>query len=233
MRLQGKVALISGGARGMGAVEARLFVKEGAKVAIADVLQDEGNSLEAEISNAGGDAFFVNLDVTSEDAWSRAIAEVVAKYGRLDILVNNAGMLASDDLDRMDYAGVSAQFQVNAVGPLRVTNALRPNLKEGSKVVIVTSRMGSMADNNSGRMYGYRMSKAAVNMVGKGLSRDLAPLGVAVLLLHPGFVRTEMTGGRGNWNAEDAAQSMLARIKELQLGQSGAFWHADGTQLPW
>jgi NAD(P)-dependent dehydrogenase (short-subunit alcohol dehydrogenase family) len=93
--------------------------------------------------------------------------------------------------------------------------------------------MGSVSDNNTGRMYGYRMSKAALNMAGKGLSRDLAPEGIAVLLLHPGYVRTDMTGGRGNWNATDAANSMLGRIKELELSQSGAFWHADGTQLPW
>jgi NAD(P)-dependent dehydrogenase (short-subunit alcohol dehydrogenase family) len=93
--------------------------------------------------------------------------------------------------------------------------------------------MGSISDNNSGRMYGYRMSKAALNMAGKGLSRDLAPDGIAVLLLHPGYVRTQMTGGRGHWSAEESAKFMLGRIKELQIGQSGAFWHADGTQLPW
>jgi NAD(P)-dependent dehydrogenase (short-subunit alcohol dehydrogenase family) len=215
--------LVTGANRGIGMALCEAFVAQGDEVIAA-----------CRSSSAGLEALgcrVENLDVC-EDASAEGLAERL-KGVTLDILVNNAGMLASDDLDRMDYAGVSAQFQVNAVGPLRVTNALRPNLKEGSKVVIVTSRMGSMADNNSGRMYGYRMSKAAVNMVGKGLSRDLAPLGVAVLLLHPGFVRTEMTGGRGNWNAEDAAQSMLARIKELQLGQSGAFWHADGTQLPW
>jgi len=152
---------------------------------------------------------------------------------RLDILVNNAGLMAPDDLDRMDFDAINAQLQVNALGPLRVSAALRGNLGRDSKVVIVTSRMGSLSDNNSGRMYGYRMSKAAVNMVGKGLSRDLAPDGIAVLLLHPGFVRTEMTRGRGNWDAPEAAASMIARINELQLGQSGAFWHADGTQLPW
>jgi len=152
---------------------------------------------------------------------------------RLDILVNNAGLMAPDDLDRMDFDAINAQLQVNALGPLRVSAALRGNQGRDSKVVIVTSRMGSLSDNNSGRMYGYRMSKAAVNMVGKGLSRDLAPDGIAVLLLHPGFVRTEMTRGRGNWDAPEAAASMIARINELQLGQSGAFWHADGTQLPW
>jgi NAD(P)-dependent dehydrogenase (short-subunit alcohol dehydrogenase family) len=93
--------------------------------------------------------------------------------------------------------------------------------------------MGSVSDNNTGRMYGYRMSKAALNMMGKGLSRDLEPEGIAVLMLHPGYVRTDMTGGRGNWSSTDAVNSMLGRIKELELSKSGAFWHADGTQLPW
>lgn len=171
------------------------------------------------------------LDIC-DDASVAALAKTLGST-TIDLLIHNAGQMQRDDLDQMDLKALTEQFEVNAVGPLRLTIALRPHLKKGSKVALITSRMGSVSDNNTGRMYGYRMSKAALNMAGKGLSRDLAPEGIAVLLLHPGYVRTDMTGGRGNWNATDAANSMLGRIKELELSQSGAFWHADGTQLPW
>jgi NAD(P)-dependent dehydrogenase (short-subunit alcohol dehydrogenase family) len=93
--------------------------------------------------------------------------------------------------------------------------------------------MGSIDDNNSGGMYGYRMSKAAVNIAGVSLARDLAPRGIAVALLHPGFVRTEMTGGRGNVDPPEAARGLIARIDELTLETSGGFWHASGKRLPW
>jgi NAD(P)-dependent dehydrogenase (short-subunit alcohol dehydrogenase family) len=121
---------------------------------------------------------------------------------------------------------------VNALGPLRVTRALLPNLVGGSKVVIVTSRMGSIADNGSGGYYGYRMSKAAVNAAGVSLARDLAPRGITVLLLHPGMVATEMTGASGIPVAESVA-GLLARIDELGQQASGSFHHANGETLPW
>ena len=171
------------------------------------------------------------LDVTDTDsvaALSRALD------GRLiDVLINNAGVLYGDTLQALNYEAMETQFQVNALGPLKVTQGLLGNLQSGSKVVIVTSRMGSMADNTSGRSYGYRVSKAAVNMVGTNLAHDLAPDGIAVLLLHPGYVRTGMTGGRGNWEAEEASKAMVARIDELTLKQTGSFWHAEGQQIPW
>ena len=115
----------------------------------------------------------------------------------IDILINNAGILRHDGLSSLNVAEIQDQFAVNALGPLLITHALLSKLSTGSKVVIVTSRMGSVGDNTSGGMYGYRMSKSAVNMAGMSLSRDLKPKGVAVALLHPGFVRTDMTGGNG------------------------------------
>jgi NAD(P)-dependent dehydrogenase (short-subunit alcohol dehydrogenase family) len=103
----------------------------------------------------------------------------------------------------------------------------------GSKVGILTRRMGSIADNGSGAYYGYRMSKAAVNAAGVSLARDLAPRGIAVLLLHPGFVRTDMTGHGGNVEPHEAARDLLSRIDELDLASSGTFRHANGEELPW
>ena len=150
----------------------------------------------------------------------------------LDIVINNAGILRGDNLDSIDFDAMEEQFRVNAIGPLRVVQAIRNNLHEGSKVGIVTSRVGSIDDNSSGNNYGYRCSKAAANMVGKNLQHDLAPQGIAVALLHPGLVATEMTGGKGV-TAEDSAAGLIARMDELSMQNSGNFWHAEGYQLPW
>jgi NAD(P)-dependent dehydrogenase (short-subunit alcohol dehydrogenase family) len=106
-------------------------------------------------------------------------------------------------------------------------------MKSGGKIGILSSRVGSMADNTSGGNYGYRMSKAAVNMAGVNLAHDLKPLGVAVFLLHPGFVQTEMTGGRGHIGPDESARGLIARLDALGMDESGTFWHADGSQLPW
>jgi len=170
-----------------------------------------------------------SLDVTDE-------ASVQAFAGRVDgvdVLVNNAGVLAQETLDNLDTDSIRRQFEVNALGPLRVTAALRPKLNKGGKVAIITSRMGSVSDNTSGSMYGYRMSKAAVNMAGKSLAEDLKGDQVAVALLHPGFVRTEMTGGNGMVGPDESARGLVARIDELDLEHTGTFWHANGEKLPW
>ncbi len=150
----------------------------------------------------------------------------------LDVLVNNAGILRRDALGELDFEDMLEQYRVNTLGPLRVTEALLPNLGEGSKVVIITSRVGSIEDNASGGYYGYRASKTAVNQIGTNLKHDLLPRGIAVALLHPGLVATEMTGGQGISPAE-SARGLIQRIDELDLGRSGGFWHAEGYELPW
>ena len=151
---------------------------------------------------------------------------------RLDWLVNNAGILSAESLDSLDFDAMERQFRVNALGPLRVTAALLPLLGPGSKVGIVTSRMGSIGDNTSGGYYGYRMSKAAVNMAGVSLARDLQQRQIAVALLHPGMVSTDMTGGRGV-PVEQSANGLIRRMDSLDMSHTGAFWHAEGQLLPW
>lgn len=151
----------------------------------------------------------------------------------VDILINNAGVLISDSFGDLAYEDIRLQFEVNAVGPLRVTEALSANLQAGSKVAMITSRMGSIADNTSGGLYGYRMSKAALNAAGVSLARDLAQRGIAVALLHPGFVQTEMVDFAGDISPAIAAERLAARIDELTLENSGSFWHSNGEQLPW
>ena len=150
----------------------------------------------------------------------------------IDILINNAGILRRDAFGEMDYDAMLEQYRVNTLGPLRVTEVLADNLAKGSKVVIVSSRVGSIEDNGSGGNYGYRASKAAVNMVGMNLKHELLPRGIAIAVLHPGLVATEMTGGMGISPVESAA-GLIQRIDELSLEVSGGFWHAEGYALPW
>ena len=151
---------------------------------------------------------------------------------RIDVLINNAGILEPTGLDDLDVDSIRRQFEINSLGPLRVTRALLDNLPSGSKIAIITSLMGSMGDNTSGGHYGYRMSKAAVNAAGLSLSHDLRSRHIAVAMLHPGMVATEMTGRRGV-QAEQSARGLLERIDSLTLDDSGTFWHADGRVLPW
>jgi short-subunit dehydrogenase len=171
-----------------------------------------------------------NIDVSSGQS-IELLRDQLANV-KLDWLINNAGILAVESLDDLNFETIEQQFRVNSMGPLRVTAALLDNLSDGSKVGIITSRMGSIDDNTSGGYYGYRMSKAAVNMAGASLAHDLRPRGVAVALLHPGMVATEMTGRQGIPPAESAS-GLIQRMDELQLDQSGSFWHANGELLPW
>ena len=172
-----------------------------------------------------------NMDVADQDSVA-AFAEGLGS-APIDILINNAGILTRETLEDLDWDRIRRQFEVNTLGPLRVTKALLPRLEAGSKVAIVSSRVGSIADNASGGNYGYRISKTAVNAAGMNLSHDLKPLGIAVILLHPGYVRTDMTSGNGHVEAAEAASGLIARIDELTLAETGSFRHASGEALPW
>jgi NAD(P)-dependent dehydrogenase (short-subunit alcohol dehydrogenase family) len=132
-----------------------------------------------------------------------------------------------------DLDAVRAQFELNAIAPLFLTRALASRLHPGSKVALITSRMGSIGDNTSGRYYGYRMSKAALNAAGVSLAHDLKPRGVAVVILHPGSVRTEMTRGQGMIEPDESVRGLLQRIDELELETTGRFLHQNGEILPW
>lgn len=150
----------------------------------------------------------------------------------IDVLINNAGILRRDEFGALDYDDMMAQYKVNTLGPLRVTEALRDNLDEGSKVAIVSSRVGSIGDNSSGNYYGYRASKTAVNQIGTNLMHEFKPRGIAVAILHPGLVATEMTGGQGI-SPEESAKGLIQRIDDLTMQTTGGFWHAEGYELPW
>jgi NAD(P)-dependent dehydrogenase (short-subunit alcohol dehydrogenase family) len=167
-----------------------------------------------------------------DDASVAAFAKRLAG-ARIDLLVNNAGILTRESLEDLDFARIRSEIEVNALGPLRITGALLPMMARGAKIGLITSLMGSMGDNGSGGMYGYRMSKAALNAAGVSLARDLAPRGIAVAILHPGYVATDMTSGRGSVTPADSVRGLLARLDTLTLETSGRFLRATGEPLPW
>ena len=224
MKTTTKTALVTGANRGIGLALCRLLRQRGdAVVAVCRCPSPELEALDTRV--------VADIDVTS-DAGVATLAKTLAGT-RLDLAILSAGILRDTGLDDLDMADVREQLEVNAVGPLRVAQALLPNLVPGSKLALITSRMGSIGDNGSGGAYGYRMSKAALNAAGMSLAIDLRPRGVAVAILHPGYVRTDMTGGGGNVDAGEAAQMLLARIDELGLETTGRFLHANGQPLPW
>jgi len=219
------ISIVTGGNRGIG-------------LALVALLRERGASVLATCRKASTELRALGVEIVegvelTEDA---GIEKLVAAVGNRDIelLINNAGIMNwPGSLAELDLAAVRRQFEVNALGPLRVTAALRARLAQGAKVGLITSRMGSIDDNGSGGAYGYRMSKAALNMAGKSLAVDLKAAGVAVAILHPGMVRTEMTGSHGQVEPLDAARGLLARLDAVTLETSGGFWHANGERLPW
>lgn len=152
---------------------------------------------------------------------------------RIDLLYCNAGVMHGERLGDIAFDRIREQLEVNSLGPLRAVEALLPNITEGGKIGLMTSRMGSIADNDSGSKYGYRMSKAALNAAGKSLAVDLAPKGVHVAILHPGFVRTAMTGYSGHIEPDEAARRLIGLMDALDAARSGRFFHSDGSELPW
>ncbi len=222
-----KTTLVTGANRGIGLALTQHLVARGENVIAvcrhgSEALEKTGARIEA------------GVDVTDDAALS-ALAQRLVDV-RIETLILNAGILAKESLGYIDADGfddMRRQFEVNTLGPLRVAQALLDRLGEGSKIGIITSRMGSVADNGSGGYYGYRASKAAVNAIGKSLAMDLKPRGIAVFLLHPGYVATDMVGGTGDVTPAQSAAQLVERLDNLGLSQTGSFWHANGSVLPW
>ena len=223
------IFLVTGANRGIGYEYCRQLQARGDEV-IA-VCRHSSDELET-LSKAAGVRVEAGIDISDESAVV-ALAETLEGQP-IDVLINNAGIYRQSSLASLDISGIRKQFEVNAIAPLNFTKSLLPNLTSGGKIVLMTSRMGSIADNTSGGSYGYRMSKAAVSMVGKSLALDLKDQGIAVAILHPGWVSTRMTNftERGI-SPEQSVEGLLARIDELTLSTTGTFWHANGEVLPW
>ena len=219
---------ITGSNRGIGLELCRQFLARGDNV--IGICREATDAMPA----LGVEAI-TGIDVS--DDGSVATLQNALGNRPIDVLINNAGIMGREKLPELDWEGIRRQFEINSLGPLRVTAALLDNLNRDAKIAIVTSRMGSIVDNTSGGGYGYRMSKAAVNIAGVSLARDLADRSVAVLMVHPGSVRTDLTAsvmsaGQGI-DVEESASGIIARIDELTVETTGRFMHAKGEPLPW
>lgn len=216
--------VITGAGRGIGLALTKYYLDRGDDVyGLCRKATPELNASAAKVVEG--------VDVADTENLASALAPLSSV--QIDVLINNAGVLGRESLDNIDVQGIQKQFMVNALGPLVVTQILAPHLQKGSKVAMITSRMGSMTDNGSGGYYGYRMSKAALNAAGVSLARDLGERGIAVALLHPGYVQTEMVSYGGDVSADVSAERLIQRIDALNINTSGTFWHANGEILPW
>jgi len=194
MRLEGKVALISGAARGMGAEEARIFAREGAKVVIGDISEDEGKAVEAQISETGGQALFVRLDVTQESDWTNAVDEAVSRFGKLDILVNNAGISSRAFTDDTGIDAWDKIMEVNSKGVFLGTRAAVPKMLEagGGSIVNISSIMGLVG--SAGGHPAYNASKGAVRIFSKAMAVRHGKDNIRVNSVHPGFMPPMASG---------------------------------------
>ena len=194
MRLDGKVAFISGGARGMGATEAKLFASEGAAVVFGDVLEKEGQRTEAEIIDSGGKGIFIHLDVASEKSWEKAISTTIDKFGKLNILVNNAGVSGRALIEDTSVEEWDRIMDVNAKGTFLGTKADLPELKkaDGASIINISSQLG-IVGSDLGVSAAYQASKGAVRLLTKATALEYASEGIRCNSVHPAPVNTELT----------------------------------------
>jgi cyclopentanol dehydrogenase len=226
MRLEGKVALISGAAGGQGAAEARMFAGEGAKVILADVMDQKGTSVAAEIREAGGDALFVHLDVTDESEWDAAVQMAVTTYGKLDILVNNAGIWRGGQVLETSSEHWDDIFAVNAKGVFLGTKAAIPEMrKAGGGSIINISSIASLVGGRGSTAYA--ASKGAVRIFSKSTAIQYASEGIRANSIHPGAIDVNMgqfndPGSRERW----ISATPLGRIASPQAIAYGALYLA-------
>lgn len=217
MRVAGKVALVSGGARGLGEAQAKLLAAEGAKVVIGDVLEEEGRKVEAEINELGGEAFFMPLDVTKTDDWNAIIAETVSRFGKLDVLVNNAGIGGRGGLEDMTEEEWDEVMAVNAKGVFLGTKLAMPELvKTGNgSIVNISSQMGIVGSDTSNP--GYQASKAAVHVFTKSIALRYATQGIRVNSVHPGPIDTPML--QAGFIDPERMKRVMSKVPMGRVGQ--------------
>ena len=240
MRLDGKVAIISGGAHGMGAEEARLFTSEGASVVISDVLEKEGQQVEAELVSSGGNATFVHADVTSEGDWERTVRAAVSRYGKLDILVNNAGIGSGAYPDPLDVEGWRRIMDVNATGAfLGMKYAIPEMMKASGGAIVNISSIAGFVGNPDDHP-AYNASKGALRIMTKVAAARYGPQGIRANSVHPGFISPMLSGGVGDpeeWEERRRRIPLGRRGKEREVANGVLFLASDeasyvtGTEL--
>jgi len=215
--------VITGANRGIGLELCKQLKEQGNKVIAAC------RKATTELTNLGVEVI-EGIDVNEQESINNLAQNL--QNTKIDVLINNAGVWGDEDIGGFDADKISSVIKTNAISPMMLTEALLDNLSSGSKVIMITSRMGSIADNESGGRYSYRMSKAALNAASKSLSIDLKDKDIAVGIIHPGHVATDMGGPQGI-PVEESASNIIARINECDLSNTGRFMHANGEELPW
>ena len=217
--------LITGANRGIGLEIVRQLKARGEDViATCRSSSPELNALSVRVET--------NIDITSGDSVIKLRDNL--NDTKIDVLIQNAGIAEFNSLNNLDPQSIVHQFEVNALSPLCFVQTMLGHLSKSAKIALISSRMGSIEDNNSGGSYGYRMSKVALCMAGKSLAVDLKPKGISVSILHPGLVSTRMTGFASNGiQPKESVKGIIERIDQLTLENTGTFWHSNGEILPW
>jgi len=214
-----KHVVITGANRGIGLELARHYQTEGWRV--TGVCRETSPELEQVATQV-----IDRIDVASEACIAELVAALRGKT--IDLLINNAGIMQNEILGSLDFASLRLQMEINAFAPLRISEALLAKIPAGGKIANITSRMGSITDNDSGGRYGYRASKAAFNALGRCLAIDLKERGIAVAQLHPGFVKTRMVNFGGLISPEESVAGLVARIDQLNLENSATATRSPG-----
>ena len=183
------------------------------------------------LNNSGAKKIFSDFEVTNQSKMQSILNN--SGISDLDQVYHVSGIMRSTTLDDFNIDLITEQFMVNAVAPILSVKSFLPVLASDAKIGLVTSRMGSITDNTSGGAYGYRMSKSALNAAGKSLSEDLKGQGKSVFLLHPGWVKTDMTNQNGLIDTKESALGMMKIMNQKSLEDTGTFWHTNGDHLPW
>ncbi|MEC7030468.1 MAG: SDR family NAD(P)-dependent oxidoreductase [Pseudomonadota bacterium] len=218
-----KTICITGANRGIGLALATLYSKNHQVIAVC---REDSVELK-ELQNTN---IITGIDIN--DYHCRE--SLVDTISQVDILILNAGILESDQ-DNLEAheKSVQHQIQTNAISPLILAKMSIPKLSKSAKIMLMTSRMGSQDDNLTGGLDGYRMSKAALNTAGCNLAIALQEHGISVFLVHPGYIRTDMTDHQGRKSPIEAADNILKLLDKLTIENTGQFWHSEGYQLPW
>jgi len=217
MRLENKVALISGGARGIGAAITRIFAQEGAKVVIGDILEEEGRQTAEEIADGGGDCIFVHLDVISEADWDKAVGEAMTRFGRLDILVNNAGISARGNVEETSEAVWTRTMDINVKGAFLGSRQAIPIMRTGGGGSIINISSGAGIAPQPGTSGAYAASKGAVRIFSKSTAIQYAQDNIRCNSVHPGPIETSML--LATRPDPDALDVMMGRVPLGRFGK--------------
>ena len=232
--------LITGANRGIGLELTRQFLLQGdVRVFATCRTPERADELKALSERDASQVTVLQLDINDESSVSAAVKLIATEVRALDLLINNAGIAPrgdhqSRDMGDLSAADLSEVIITNAVGPLIVTQACRDLLKAGDdpRVVMISSSMGSL-QRAGGSSYGYRMSKAAMNMAARVLAYDTSMTGIITITANPGWVKTDMGGPSANLTPEQSASALLALIDRLTPSDNGKFFQYDGTEIPW